>query len=182
MTEAGAGRLPHLVLVGLPGSGKSTVGPLLAKGLAVSFLDLDAEIERRTGLTVPQIFEQQGEAAFRTMERELTEELARLPGMVLSPGGGWMADDRNVATLRPPARLLHLGVSVATALSRLGPDTNRRPLLAGAAAEARLRALAAARLPLYSRADAVIDTEVLTPQEVTNFGLRLASAWGWPIG
>jgi shikimate kinase len=170
------------VLVGLPGSGKSTVGPLLAQALSVSFLDLDAEIERREGLSVAQIFEQRGEPAFRAMERALTIELVAKPGMVLAPGGGWMADGRNVVALRPPARIIHLGVSVATALSRLGSGINRRPLLAGPAAKKRLEAIAAVRLPLYSRADAAIDTELLTPQEVANFGLRLASAWGWPIG
>jgi shikimate kinase len=173
---------PHLVLVGLPGSGKSTVGPLLAAGLGASFLDIDEEIERREGLTVAQIFEQRGEAVFRAMERAVTMELSSRPGMVVSAGGGWMADEGNVLLLRPPARIIHLDVSVSTALSRLGPDVLRRPLLAGPAAESRMTALAAARMPLYSRADAVINTESLTPQQVASFGLRLASAWGWPIG
>jgi shikimate kinase len=93
-----------------------------------------------------------------------------------------MADEGNVRLLRPPARIIHLDVSVSTALSRLGPDIGRRPLLAGPAADSRLASLAAARMPLYSRADAAINTENLTPQQVMSFGLRLASAWGWPIG
>jgi len=173
---------PHLVLVGLPGSGKSTVGPLLANALGAPFLDLDAEIERRHGLTIPQIFLQRGEILFRAMEHALTRELATKPGMVLSPGGGWMVSEANVALLRPPARIIHLEVSVPTALTRLGSGIERRPLLAGPAAQARLEALAAARTPLYSSADAAINTETLTPQEVATFGLRLASAWGWPIG
>ena len=177
-----AGGPPHLVLVGLPGSGKSTVGPLLAAALGASFLDIDEEIERREGRSVGQIFEQRGEAAFRAMERAVTMELPSRAGMVISPGGGWMVDEGNVLLLRPPARIIHLDVSLSTALSRLGPDILRRPLLAGQAAGSRLAALAAARMPLYSRADAVINTESLTPQEVVSFGLRLASAWGWPIG
>jgi shikimate kinase len=145
-------------------------------------MDLDQEIERREGATVTEIFEERGEAAFRAMETALTQELVATPGMVLSPGGGWMANDANVALLRPPARIIHLEVSVPTALARLGSGIARRPLLAGAAAEARLASIAAARMPLYSRADAAINTESLTPQQVTTFGLRLASAWGWPIG
>jgi shikimate kinase len=179
---AAAGGAPHLVLVGLPGSGKSTVGPLLAAALGTSFVDIDEEIERREGLTVSQIFERRGEAAFRALERAITQELANRPGMVVSPGGGWIADEGNVQLLRPPARIIHLDVSVSTALSRLGSDIGRRPLLAGPAADSRLASLAAARMPLYSRADAVINTENLMPQQVVSFGLRLASAWGWPIG
>jgi shikimate kinase len=173
---------PHLVLVGLPGSGKSTVGPLLASALGAPFLDLDAEIERRHGLTISQIFLQRGELLFRAMEHALTRELAAKAGMVLSPGGGWMVNEANVALLRPPARIIHLEVSVPTAVARLGSGIARRPLLAGPAAQDRLEALAAARTPLYSSADAAINTEALTPQEVATFGLRLASAWGWPIG
>ena len=181
-SEAVTGASPHLVLVGLPGSGKSTVGPLLAEALGAPFMDLDQEIERREGLTVREIFEQRGEPAFRALERTLTQELTGEPATVVSAGGGWMADEGNVGLLRPPARIIHLEVSVPTALARLGPDIARRPLLAGEAAEGRMEALAAARMPLYSRADAAINTENLTPQQVATFGLRLASAWGWPIG
>jgi shikimate kinase len=174
--------LPHIVLVGLPGSGKSTVGPLLAAELKAPFVDLDHEIERRERMTVAEIFASRGEQEFRSMERAMTQELALRPGMVISPGGGWMLDNANVALLRPPARIIHLKVSVPTAVARLGGEINRRPLLAGPAAEARLRELAAARMPLYSRADEEINTEGLTPQQVANLGLRLASTWGWPIG
>lgn len=172
----------HIVLVGLPGSGKSTVGPLLAEQLGAAFLDLDNEIERRQRMSVSEIFASLGEGSFRAMERAITQEIATRPAMVISPGGGWMVDSENVALLRPPARIIHLAVSVPTALARLGAETDRRPLLAVPAAADRLNALAAARLPLYSRADSEIDTENLTPQQVVTFGLRLASAWGWPIG
>ena len=176
---------PHIVLVGLPGSGKSTVGPLLAAELKAPFIDLDHEIERRQRMTVAEIFASRGEQEFRTMERVITQELAMRPASVISPGGGWMLDPENVSALRPPARIIHLIVSVSTALNRLGPDINQRPLLAGqsgATARSRFEALAAARMPLYSRADAEISTENLTPQQVMNSGLRLAYAWGWPIG
>ena len=172
----------HIVLVGLPGSGKSTAGPILASLLSADFMDLDREIEMRQRMSVGDIFASHGEPAFREMERALTKELAMRPAMVLAPGGGWMTDQANVDLLRPPARIIHLQVSTRTALKRLGPDLARRPLLAGAAGGRQLELLSAARMPLYSRADETINTETLTPQQVAEFGLRLASAWGWPIG
>ena len=176
---------PHIVLVGLPGSGKSTVGPLLAAELKAPFIDLDHEIERRERMTVSDIFASRGEQEFRAMERAITQELASRPPSVIAPGGGWITDPANVSALRPPGRIIHLVVSVSTALKRLGPDLHQRPLLAGQSgptARSRFEAIAAARMPLYSRADAEISTENLTPQQVMNSGLRLAYAWGWPIG
>lgn len=173
---------PHIVLVGLPGAGKSTVGPLLANALGTKFVDIDHEIERSERMSVSDVFSTRGEEAFRALERRVTQQLATQEGMVISAGGGWMADERNVALLRPPARLIHLVVSVRTALARLGPDVAKRPLLAGPAVDSRFEALAAVRMPLYSRADETINTESLTPQQVTDLGLRLASTWGWPIG
>ena len=176
---------PHIVLVGLPGSGKSTVGQLLAAQLKAPFIDLDHEIERRERMSVADIFASRGEQEFRAMERMITQELAQRPPSVIASGGGWILDEANISALRPPARIIHLAVSVATALQRLGPDINRRPLLTGqpeAAARSRFAALAAARMPLYSRADSEISTENLTPQQVMDSGLRLAYAWGWPIG
>src|SRR5688572_14303505 len=91
----------------LAGFGEEHGGQVLALALGASFMDFDEEIERREGATVTEIFDQRGEAAFRAMETALTRELAATTGMVLSPGGGWMANDANVALLRPPARIIH---------------------------------------------------------------------------
>jgi shikimate kinase len=88
---------PHLILVGLPGSGKTTIGAMLAERLGRTFLDFDAEIERREGMPVASIFAQRGEQAFRVLERKLTEELRDVGNMVVAPGGGWAADPSVVA-------------------------------------------------------------------------------------
>ena len=181
----GAGRPPlgaHIVLVGLPGAGKTTVGRLAAENMGVPFLDFDAEVERRERIPVSEIFLVRGERYFRRLERELTAEVRRKPPMLLAPGGGWMIDPTNVALLRPPSRIIHLQVGVATALSRLGPERALRPLLSGDAPQERLAGLSMVRTPVYDTADTAIDTEVITPQEVASIVGELATRWGWPIG
>jgi shikimate kinase len=172
----------HIVLVGLPGAGKSTVGPLAAAILGTPFLDFDAEVERREQKPVSEIFMTRGEGYFRWLERELTAEVRRKPPMVLAPGGGWVANRDNLALLRPPARIIHLRVAVETALSRLGPQRAQRPLLAGENPSARLSALLQARSAAYETADAAIDTEDVVPQQVAQKIAELATSWGWPIG
>lgn len=160
-----AGR-PHVVLVGLPGSGKTTVGEGLATLLGRPFLDLDREIERREGMTVAQIFGERGEYAFRQLERSLTEELKEVGGMVLSPGGGWIASPENVLLLRPPARFIYLRVRLETAIKRLGPQRSTRPLLIRPDPLGELRRLYEARKAAYEGADDSVDTERLSPQQV----------------
>lgn len=154
----------------------------MAELLGCSFLDLDEEIEARLGKSISAIFAEEGEDAFRREERALTDELAGRPGMVLAPGGGWMSREGNVSALRPPARLIHLVVSVETAIRRLGEDVELRPLLAGTDPTGRLEQLAASRLQLYGMADAAIDTQMLSPQQVAQEAVLLATRWGWPIG
>src|SRR5665213_2065880 len=102
---------PHLILVGLPGSGKTTVGHAVADRLGRTFLDLDLEIERREGRSIGQIFGEKGEAYFRKKERELTEELTLVGNMIVAPGGGWVIDPDNVTLVRPPSQLVYLRVT-----------------------------------------------------------------------
>lgn len=172
----------HIVLVGLPGAGKSTVGPLAAAGLKCPFLDFDEEVVRREGMPVSELFLLRGERYFRRLERELTAEVRRKPPMVLAPGGGWVTDPDNVALLRPPSRIIHLRVSVEAALVRLGPQRALRPLLTGDNPSGRLAELQRTRAPAYGLADSAIDTEDIGPQQVASFVIELATGWGWPIG
>jgi shikimate kinase len=171
---------PHLVLVGLPGSGKSTVGALLAERLHRTFLDFDTEIERREGATVSAIFAERGEQAFRALELKLTEELRELGNMVLAPGGGWVANAGAVALLKPPARLIYLRVRPETALKRLGTAAGGRPLLSRPDAPAEMQKLFEERRALYQSADIEIGAELVDPQQVTEEILRKIAAPATP--
>jgi shikimate kinase len=174
--ERGAGE--HLILVGLPGAGKSTVGRALAVQLGVPFLDFDTEIERREGAPVSRIFRERGEAAFRAMERGLTEELRRAPAHVLAPGGGWMTIPGNAELLRPPSHVVYLRLSPGAALRRLGAGVARRPLLSGPSPLVALERLYSERDPIYAGADVVLDVEHLDLQGVIRNLRQLASLRG----
>jgi len=159
-------RRPHLVLVGLPGSGKSTVGRAVAERLGRSFLDFDLEIERREGKTIAEIFGEKGEGHFRELERLLTEELRLMGNMVLAPGGGWVTNAEVVRLLRPPSRLIYLRVRPETALKRLGSERTTRPLLMRPDPLGELRRLLDMRKAAYEAADHVIEAELLGVEEV----------------
>jgi shikimate kinase len=158
---------PHLILVGLPGSGKSTVGALLAERLNRPLLDFDAEITRREGMSIPELFGQKGEGHFRELEHALTEELTELGGMVLAPGGGWVTRPDNLKLLRPPARLIYLRITTSVAVQRMGTSTTSRPLLNRPNPKGELDRLLSARILAYESADLAVNVDQLDPQQVT---------------
>lgn len=147
---------PLAVFVGAPGSGKTTIGKRVAAALQASFVDTDHLIEERAGMTVSDIFLNQGEAAFRAMEEEvIAQALGEVDG-VLSLGGGSVLSERTRERLIGH-RVVWLRVSLADAARRVGMNT-ARPLLLGNV-RAQLGALLEARTPLYSEvATIVIDT------------------------
>jgi shikimate kinase len=163
------------VLVGLPGSGKSSVGRRLARRLGLPFVDLDVAVERRAGRSIPELFAG-GEAEFRALEAAMSAELAASPPLVLAPGGGWMANAAAVAPLRPVGRIIYLRVTPETAIRRMGAGRMRRPLLAGPDPVGALRALLDRRAEAYARSDLVVDTEGLTLQQVTSTVAALLAA------
>ena len=159
----------HLVLVGLPGAGKTAVGERLADRLGRPFVDFDVELERRAGCTVADMFARDGEVAFRAAEAALAGELAACPEpLVLAPGGGCLANPPAAATLRPAGRIIYLRVSAESAVRRMGPEVARRPLVAGGDPVAAVGALLARREALYESADLVLDTDALTLAETVD--------------
>jgi shikimate kinase len=166
---------PHLILIGLPGCGKTTIGQAVAEKLGRTFLDLDLEIERREGRSIGQIFGEKGEAYFRKKEREVTEELTLVGNMIVSPGGGWAADPEIVNIVRPPSKLVYLRVTPQTALKRLGPMRQMRPLLSRPDPLGELTRLFEARKQAYEAADFVVNTELLNPQRVIEKVTELAT-------
>ena len=135
----------HVVLVGLPGSGKSTVGPLLARRLQRDFVDTDAEVEARLGASPEVIFAKMGEARFRAEERRVIEgALASPRPLVIAAGGGLVAHPGAIDTLRREATVVFLDAGDDQLLTRLGAEASGRPLLAARPGTA-LRHLRAAR-------------------------------------
>jgi shikimate kinase len=173
--ERGARRSsPHLILVGLPGVGKTTIGRAAARQLGRQFLDFDQEIERRSGMSVREIFHLKGEDHFRALEFELTKELSGSGGMVLAPGGGWITQPGSVELLRSSGRIIYLRASPEAVAKRLR-RVETRPLLAGRDPVVALRELYAKRQALYETADVVLDTQGLARQQLIARMVELAS-------
>jgi len=168
-------RKPHLILVGLPGAGKTSVGEALAERLNRSFLDFDREIERRESASISELFAIRGEHYFREREVEVTLELRQCGNMVVAPGGGWVTNKGVVEILRPPARLIYLKVKPETALARLGATRAARPLLSRPDPLGELRRLLAEREPLYATADHVVSAEVVDIKRLADKLVELAS-------
>jgi len=166
-------------LVGLPGSGKSTVGRHLAKRLGVPFLDSDHVIEERLGCSIREFFELEGEDRFRDLESEVLEELTRRPGVVLSTGGGSVLRQANREWLHQRGQVVYLRSHPEEIFRRLRHD-RVRPLLQVADPLQRLRDLFAVRDPLYREtAHFVIETgrpSVATLVNMIAMQLELAGA------
>jgi 3-dehydroquinate synthase len=157
-----------VMLVGMMGAGKSTVGSFLAERLSWRYVDSDAQVQAATGRTVPEIFETSGEAAFRAAEASaLREALSGEPRVVVSVAGGAVLDPGNRALLRRSGTVVWLRARPDTLRVRVG-DGHGRPLLAGDAATALTR-LDAERRPLYLElADLVVDVDALDPPAVVD--------------
>jgi shikimate kinase len=141
----------RLALVGLPGSGKTTVGRQLARRLGLPFEDSDHVIEQRLGCSIRDFFEREGEEAFRGLEETVIRELMQGPGGVLATGGGAVLRAANRQCLRDTSQVIYLRSSPEELFKRLRHDTHR-PLLQVADPLGRLRSLFEERDPLYREA------------------------------
>jgi shikimate kinase len=176
-------------LVGPMGSGKTAVGRALARLLHYGFVDCDVEIESRTGVDIPFIFEKEGEAGFRLREREVVEELTRWPRTVVATGGGAVLLEQNRANLAGRGVVVYLQASVDQQVERTR-NGRHRPLLAAAAdPRRRLAELLEHREPLYRGvAHLVVATDGRRVQAVADEivdglrGLGLPAALGGPGG
>ena len=165
-----AGR--NVVLTGFMGTGKTTVGRILADRLGYGFVDTDEVVESRAG-PIGEIFERDGEASFREMERSAARELSGRTGLVIATGGRMMLDPECAACLSPVSEVVCLTAPADTVVERVaGPGAPPRPLLDGHDAPARVRELLAERAEGYGRF-ASVDTEGHSAEEVADAVMAL---------
>lgn len=156
-------------LTGFMGSGKSTVGSMLARELGWRFVDSDHVIEADAGLSIPEIFRRMGEARFRELERDVVLRLATQGPAVIALGGGALLNPETRRAVQAAGRLVYLAASPEEIQSRLRNQTDARPLLAGLGPDARrerIGALLEQRRPIYESAEMRVDTDGYTLAEV----------------
>ncbi|HET7103058.1 MAG TPA: shikimate kinase [Terracidiphilus sp.] len=163
----------RIVLTGFMGSGKTTVGPLVAARLGWRFIDSDDVIEAEAGAAIAEIFARRGEAAFRELEQAVIARFAGQDSLVLALGGGAIeqAPTREMLLASSGTFLVHLEVTLSTTLSRCGGSEDTRPVLAD---QANLKSRYERRLSLYRMAHVSIPVDLLTPQQVADSILRAA--------
>ncbi len=167
----------HVLLVGLPGAGKSTVGQLVADGLEAPLLDIDTILVRQMGMPIAQIFGMVGEPRFRAMERDAVATAQARDPAVIVPGGGWAAQPGQVAAAKPSSLIIYLKCSPSTA-ARRSDDGEVRPLLGGSDPLEKVRTLLQAREPFYKLADYEVSADVKGAPAVAQEVIRLAKLHG----
>jgi shikimate kinase len=167
----------HVLLVGLPGVGKSTVGRLVAEGLPAPLLDIDSILVRQMGMPIAQIFGMVGEPRFRAMERDAVNTAQAREPAVIVPGAGWAAQPGQLAAARRACLISYTRCSAGTAARRT-QEGEVRPLLVGVDAVERTRTLLAAREPFYKLADYEVSADVKAAPAVAEEIIRLARTHG----
>jgi shikimate kinase len=159
-------QIRNLTLIGFMGTGKSSVGRLVADALHFTFLDTDDVIEARAGATIQEIFQHHGESVFRESECRIVEELTRRNKTVIATGGGLPANEANLASLKTHSLVVCLWSSPEKIWQRVKGQTHR-PLLNNPDPLAKIAELLKIRGPYYRQADILINTEFRSVREVT---------------
>jgi shikimate kinase len=159
-------QIRNLTLIGFMGTGKSTVGRLVADILHFTFLDTDDVIEARAGATIQEIFQHYGEPAFREWEHRIVEELTRRNKTVIATGGGLPANETNLASLKSHSLVVCLWSSPEKIWLRVKNQTHR-PLLNSPDPLGKIKELLEVRAPYYRQADVLVNTEFRSLREVT---------------
>jgi shikimate kinase len=164
-------QINNIALIGFMGTGKSTVGRLVAEQLHFEFLDTDEVIESRARKSIAAIFAEDGEPAFRLQEAALIAEMVSRARLVLSTGGGLGANPEHIASLKQHALVICLWASPDAIWERVRGQTHR-PLLKEADPPAKIRQLLTLREPVYKQADVILNTEVRSLKEVAQLVLH----------
>jgi len=152
----------NVALIGFMGAGKTVVGEALAKKLNKKFVELDSLIERKAGKSIPEIFQQDGEIAFRELEIEITKEISKGKNLIIACGGGIVLNKINIDRLRNESIIVYLTASPRIILKRIVNDGEERPLLKTSDKALEIQELLRFRKPFYERAaDIKINTSKL---------------------
>lgn len=157
----------NIALIGFMGTGKTSVGHLVAAALHFTFMDTDEMIERMTGRKITEIFAREGEAKFREYEREIAHSLEGKSGAVISTGGGFAANAENLASLKRHALTVCLWASPETIYKRVSHQSHR-PLLHDPDPLAKIQTLLAARKDFYRQADVLLSSDFRSAREVAH--------------
>lgn len=156
----------NIYLVGFMGTGKTTVGKILAEKLGREFVEMDEEIEKEEGKKIVDIFRQNGESYFRKIEKEVLKRIASCFNLVVSCGGGVIVDKENLKILKETGVVICLKAKPSIIYERT-KKTKERPLLNVPDPLKKIKELLAKRAPFYAKADYFVDTSTLTPEEVS---------------
>jgi shikimate kinase len=159
----------NIVLIGYRGTGKTLVGELLADSLRIPCIGMDAEIVKKTGMSISEIVEKYGWPRFRDMESELARKLAACDNLIIDTGGGVIERPENIEALQTNSRIFWLKASVDVIVSRIEGGTERPALTSGKTFTEEVAEVLKRRIPKYkSSAQYEIDTDELTPEQVAD--------------